>query len=342
MARKVASRRRSRARRSMAQPKWSKPGSTAMRAAVVMEEPHAFVQGPHLADPVNGRACPRRHGAGELRRAVRGRRDEELVVLTAAQRPAQGVDVRRRRPPRGSPRSPGGRRRRSARPPGSRSRCARDPSRGRPRRSIIAVAQPEPWMSRLSATRGVGIRCGRTTASTTAGGNRPCPRSSTARPAAEAPRVPVTRMASPGRAPLRRRGAPVTRPTRVTERTTPPGRGAGVAPDERHAVLPGHVQESRVQLVGFGHGEARREREGQQCKPGLPAHGGDVGDVDRHRLGADLAERRRGPAEVDALEQGVRRQQERPPAPAHRGGVIPDSDQDVGHRTAGAGGGAGQ
>ena len=185
-------------------------------------------------------------------------------------------------------------------------------------------------MSRLSATRGVGIRCGRY--------NRlDDGRRQVARPPLEdgqaRRRCPERSgdqdgVARPGPAAAERRAGHA--PDEGDREDDAAGRRAGVAPDERHAVLLGHVQEPGVELVDVRHGEVRGQREGQQRQPGLPAHGGDVGDVDRDRLGADVAKRGGGPAEVDALEQGVRRQEERLPAPGHRGRVIPDADQDVG------------
>ena len=184
-------------------------------------------------------------------------------------------------------------------------------------------------MRRLSASRGVGTRCGRTTASATAGGTRPGPRSSTASAggrraegARHQDRVPrPSSAAAEGRA---------IHPSDEGHREGhAAGRRASVAPDEGDAMLLGRLEEPRVELVHVGHGEARGQGEREQGVAGLAAHGGDVGDIDGDRLGADLAERGRRPAKVDALQQGIRGQEESAAAPGHRRGVISDSQEDV-------------
>ena len=187
-------------------------------------------------------------------------------------------------------------------------------------------------MRRPSATRGVGRRCARTTASTSGAGRAAGPRSRTASPAAAAPSVPVARIASPGRAPLRPRGAPSTTPTRVTDRTMPWG-PAHVSPPTRatpccRAMSRIPWNSSSTSATSSVGGSASAEKRIAR----LASHRCDVRDVDRDRLGADVAERSRGPAKVDALEQHVGRQEERRRAAAHRGSVVADPHQDLGAR----------
>ena len=215
MPRKVASRMRSRTSRSMGSAEVVEAGSDRARAAAPVEEPHALGRRPHLSDPVDGRAGRAPSPWRARSAACSGRRGEqELVVLAAAQRPAQGDPRPGRRPP-ARVASLTGRASTSTRAPTRLSAAMCPRSVARPsERSIIAVAQPEARMTRaLGDPGGRAPGAGRTTASTTAGGNSPAPRSSTARPAAAAPEAcPVTRIASPGRAPLRRRGAPIHAP----------------------------------------------------------------------------------------------------------------------------------
>ena len=62
-----------------------------------------------------------------------------------------------------------------------------------------------------------------------------------------------------------------------------------------HAVPAGHILDSRVQLV---RPRPRRGSAGAQARKGIagaPAHGRDVGDVDRDRLSADVPEGGGGP-----------------------------------------------
>ena len=153
-----------------------------------------------------------------------------------ARRPAAARSPRRRRWPtpadrRRAPRPPpawrrraAGARRRSARRrgsprPGAADRCRhrrRDPS-SRSRRPPAASHMP-------SRTRGCGRRCAAVTAARAAGSTPlgAVSRSSTASPAADRPRAPVTASVSPGRAVERSSGA-VASPSSVTLIIQPDG-----------------------------------------------------------------------------------------------------------------------
>ena len=146
---------RSSASRSMAQAKWSKPGST-VRASLA-EEPHALVGRPHFPDPVDGGARPRGHGPPQLRGVITRGGEQELVVLASAQRPAQRIGAERLG--RGARALAHRQASTSTRAPTRLSAAMCPRSVARPsERSIIAVAQPEARITRLSATRGVGTR----------------------------------------------------------------------------------------------------------------------------------------------------------------------------------------
>ena len=73
--------------------------------------------------------------------------------------------------------------------------------------------------------------------------------------------------------------------------------------------------------------EPVREDQREQGQAGRGAHRGDVADVDRQRLVADVGERGEPQVEVDALDQGVGRQDvEFSPDAGRHGGVVADAD----------------
>ena len=277
---------------------------------------------PLVISPTAVRLVPVRVARGPVPGDERAGRagQQQLVVLAAPGGP--GERVARRAPRDGVRRWPRRSARRPTSTPGARSRSPRTEwprSVARPsERSIIAVTPPASASHCPSRTRGRGRRWAPVT-SASASPRRcrpaPCSRSSTASPAAERPSEPVTATTSPARAVERRSGGATASPSRVTLMIQP----AGETPrcrrrrSRRRARREGQrALVERLDLVG---GPCLRGRPARQRPARAPAHRGDVREVHRERLPADV--RRRGPAaaEVNVLDAADRSW----PAAAHRG-----------------------
>ena len=177
--------------------------------------------------------------------------------------------------------------------------------------SIMAVA-PASRATAPAAKAGRGRACALTRSrSASAHGSRPDgpggPDSLSSRsPAAAPPRRPVTQMVSPGWAPLRNTGGPLTHPVTATL-TTNSGPAAEVASDNRAAIGPRSLEDplvERAQLVGGSADHA------DQRVAGDTSHGRDVAQVDRHRLPAEVRQRGERQVGVDAGHHRVCRQKQ--------------------------------
>ena len=85
-------------------------------------------------------------------------------------------------------------------------------------------------------------------------------------------------------------------------------RPGDVAAGEDHPGLVGHPGEAVEQAVDVGDRQPVGEDQREQGQAGRAAHRGDVADVDRERLVADVGERGEPQVEVDALDERVGRQ----------------------------------
>ena len=258
------------------------------RAAVRPEHPHPGRRG-HLADHGERHAGPGRRAPGRGQPG-RGHGDAELVVLAAGERRAPGI----------GPAGAGGAGRRRPRQPGGLQRGphARGPAEvaevlGQAVGEVdggageAAQREPEPE-ARLGAALAAAQRAA-------------APGSS---PSAASPSVPETSTRSPARAPSRRSAWPRgTSPTTVTVSESSAAR-VTLPPTTARPCC--RAQRPSPRAIPS---QARRRRAGRhpqrQQRPERPRpHGGQVGEVDRQRLPADVAGRE-AVVEVDPLDDGV-------------------------------------
>ena len=156
------------------------------------------------------------------------------------------------------------------------------------------AARATPASARPAASRGVGRRWRRTSAAGAPG----------SRPSAASPSVPVTRTRSPARAPLRSSARPSgTAPMAVTVTDSSAARVTfppATAIRWRRAQAP---RPRAIRTIRGGPG-GRRHAQAHERPQRPRAHRGEVGEVHRERLPADVL--RREPAvEVDSRDDGV-------------------------------------
>ena len=194
-----------------------------------------------------------------------------------------------------------------------------------------AVASPSCARRRPARRWGRGRSWASVNASFRSGG-RSRPRRRISRPAAASPNGPVTKIRSPTSAPARRSiWAAGTRPVRVTVTMRPPGE-ATVSPPitatpYSRAAWARPAANSRAPRRSRSGGQPRDSR----AVPRVSAHGGDVAQVHRQGLPAQLGQGGVGQIEVDALHQGIHGPQEIIGAGNLDGGaVVADAQDDPG------------
>ncbi len=103
----------------------------------------------------------------------------------------------------------------------------------------------------------------------------------------------------------------------------------GVPADQRDPVLVACLAHARVDPFEGGRGRGRRHRQGDHQPARLGAHGGDVGQVDGHRLPAPVFRGGQLGVEVPALDHDVGGDHEPPARCGHEhGGVVAQPDLD--------------
>ena len=188
--------------------------------------------------------------------------------------------------------------------------------------SHIAVA-PSPAAAGPAWYGGSGRRW----ASTKARGERK-PRESTACPAADQPSQPVTATTSPGWAPARVTGSWLRRSPSAVIGDGDRVAAYDVAADHGGARDLALVAQAVHQLGRPGDREFGRDDQAEQQRGRHGAHGGDVGEVLRGRLAADVVRGGPVPAEVPPLEQDVGARHDPAVGRGHHGGVVAGADPD--------------
>src|SRR6266436_7847844 len=116
-----------------------------------------------------------------------------------------------------------------------------------------------------------------------------------------------------------------------------PGRGGGVAANDRDVVGPGELEQSGPERLRFLDGHALGAGERDQGPARAAAHRRDVREVHRERLPPHIGGRRVAAAEVDVLDEEIRcREHETPGARLQDGTVVADPDADSSPSRAGA------
>ena len=272
------------------------PAAPALRAGRGSPPRHVRRSLQDLADPREPGGLGRRAPAGRHARA-------QLVVLAAGRGELDGIGAERLRD------------RADARGDRQRGRVERDPHAARLRRAAGRRRRGRRRGRASRSPRRPPARGPRRAAGTGAGGGARAPSSpgarssSTARPAAEAPRSPVTPTRSPGCAPSRptSSSAASAQPTTVTASISA-GPLARSPPAIVVPVALASASAPRCSATHLGLAERRREHDAEVRLAGGGAHGGEVGERAGQRAVPDvLRAAARAEAEVRALDHRVDR-----------------------------------
>ena len=155
------------------------------------------------------------------------------------------------------------------------------------------------------STRGRGRRWARTRASA-AGPAEADPESNRRRPPNDAPRGPVTAMASPGWAGVAPQRFTCAQPVHGNRHEHIP-RGDDVAAYQQRLVVRARLEHAVAERVEGVQWEVRRQSQRDDARERDSAHGCNVADIGGPRLPPEVRPRRGVAGEVDALNHGIGR-----------------------------------
>ena len=192
-----------------------------------------------------------------------------------------------------------------------------------------------PASAAPKARRGSGCRCRRAHRRSGAGRRAAPWRSSAANPSVDAPRCPVTKIRSPGRAPSRVSSRGPAAPARVRERKIPAAEAQVSPPTSAKPKLRAAARRPRARPAGERPVEPRRQGQRKQGPEGPAAHGRDVAGVHGGQFPPQIGGTGPAAPEVNALGEQVRREQQPGAARgAHHRRIVAGTDDDGGSRPA--------